>query len=149
MERNYAKRNFYSEFNRKNTIDNDMATYVKGEGEASGFYELCAEFLDVALDAPKFQDGTTCIGERDFKNAAASTIIYVKEHKVNDVEGLLDLIYEHHSHALRMNETRPLSGRVMEYDSRGMGGVGMLYDFSKIPSNIWEDIKNYILSKIN
>ena len=149
MERDYAKINFYSEFNRRNTIENDVSTYVKEKGEESRFYELCAEFLDIALDAPKYKDGTTVICEKDFESAAASAIIYAEEHNVLDIEDLLDLIYAHHSHAVRKNETRSLGGRVMEYDSRGMGGIGMFYDFSKIPANIWETIKSYILNKIN
>lgn len=149
MNRDYAKTNFYAEFNRKNNIENDVAAFVKDEGEASGFYELCAEFLDIALDAPKYKDGTTVIYEKDFESAAASAIIYAEEHNISDVEGLLELIYAHHSHAIRKNETRSLGGKVMEYDSSGMGGVGMYYNFTKIPATIWETIKTYILSKID
>ena len=145
--RDYAKINFYKEFDRTNTLHNEVAEFITNEGENSGFYELCAEFLDIALDAPKFKDGKTSIIQKDFEGAATSALIYIEEHDISDVHGLLDLIYEHHSHALRMNETRPTSGRVMEYDSYGYG-IGTLYDFSKIPKVFWKDIKSWIMSKI-
>lgn len=149
MERDYAKINFYREFDRKNTVDNEIATFVKNEGEASGFYELCATFLDIALDAPKFKDGATFIGEKDCEVAVASTVEYINNHNITNVEGLIDLIHEHYSRAVRKGEKRPLSGTVMQYDSKGCGGIGTLYNFSKIPANLWGNIRGYILQEID
>ena len=148
MKRDYAKANFYSEFTRKNSVKNDVATFVQNEGEASGFYELCAEFLDIALDAPKFQDGTTIIGEKDYEHAATSALVYIAEHDISDVNGLLELIYEHHSHAHRMNDTRPTSGQVEERDPHKFGSIGTWYNFCKIPAANWADIKCWIIDKI-
>lgn len=146
--RDYVKTNFYKEFKQKNTTKNDVAIFIENEGEASGFYELCAEFLDIALDAPKFQDGTTVIGEEDYERAATSALIYIAEHDISDVNGLLELIYEHHTHAHRMNDSRATSGRVEERDPNGFGSIGIWYDFCKIPAVNWADIKCWIIDKI-
>ena len=144
VERDYAKINFYAEFNRKNAIDSEIAMFVKNNGENSGFYELCATFLDIALNAKSFSDGSAIFDNADINTAIQMTLAYIKEHEITHPLDLLDLIYEHHTHALRKDENRPTSRTVWKNESSQWGRIGIFYDFTKIPVSIWDEIKGKI-----
>ena len=146
--RDYAKINFYSELKRNDTMLNDVFTFIEEKGEESGFYELCCKFLDITLNAPKFKDGTAILQYSDVDIAVNATETYIREHNIDDIYSLLNLIYEYHPKAHRMNETRSSNGIVWSESSSAFGRIGKYYDFSKIPSENWEEIKKQIFEKV-
>lgn len=74
---------------------------------------------------------------------------HVVDREIEDVDTLLSLIHEFHSHAVAWDDKRTTSGRVLpeNYNYQSIYG-GQYFNFKELPEDIWGDIatevKEYI-----
>ena len=143
--KDYAKENFYNYFLKDKPINDCMEKLQKVSD--SGFYEVCCLFLDVNLNSIKFKDVSAIFQHKDIDFAVNETRRFIEEQEITDANELLDLVYEYHPKAIRARESRCMGGVVWEENSSLFGKVGKYYNFSKIPLNIWEEIKKKIINE--
>ena len=122
--------------------------------ESTQFYELCQKYSDIALNAIKQRipgtcDVQGCFQFADIEIAKRATKDYVVDREIEDVDTLLSLIHEFHSHAVAWDDKRTTSGRVLpeNYNYQSIYG-GQYFNFKELPEDIWGDIatevKEYI-----
>ena len=122
--------------------------------ESTQFYELCQKYSDIALNAIKQRipgtcDVQGCFQFADIEIAKRATKDYVVDWEIEDVDTLLSLIHEFHSHAVAWDDKRTTSGRVLpeNYNYQSIYG-GQYFNFKELPEDIWGDIatevKEYI-----
>lgn len=122
--------------------------------ESTQFYELCQKYSDIALNAIKQRipgtcDVQGCFQFADIEIAKRATKDYVVDREIEDVDTLLSLIHEFHSHAVAWDDKRTTSGRVLpeNYNYQSIYG-GQYFNFKELPKDIWGDIatevKEYI-----
>ena len=122
--------------------------------ENTQFYELCQKYSDIALNAIKQRvpgtcDVQGCFQFTDIEAAKQATKDYVEEWEITDIDVLLSLIHDYHSHAVAWDDKRMTSGRVLpeNYDYQSMY-AGKYFSFKRLPEDIWEqiahEVKEYI-----
>lgn len=122
--------------------------------ENTQFYELCQKYSDIALNAIKQRvpgtcDVQGCFQFTDIEAAKQATKDYVAEWEIKDIDVLLSLIHDYHSHAVAWDDKRMTSGRVLpeNYDYQSMY-AGKYFSFKRLPEDIWEqiahEVKEYI-----
>lgn len=118
--------------------------------ENTQFYELCQKYSDIALNAIKQRvpgtcDVQGCFQFTDIEAAKQATKDYVAEWEIKEIDVLLSLIHEYHSHAVAWDDKRTTSGRVLpeNYDYQSMYG-GKYFNFKRLPEDIWEEIAHEV-----
>lgn len=140
-----SNENFYNSIKlyQKN-IDTILGATINIED--TGFYELCKKFSDIGLNAPKHViEGTCdvqgCFQDNDINIAVSEAVSYIKDWKITEVDLLLELICNMHSLAVDWDETRQKSAFIKSAGHNyNAGYAGKLYNFSKLPKNIFDKI---------
>ena len=111
-----AMEEFYYHF--ENNLDsipsNEIKDIVAKKKYNSGFYELCLQYSEIALNADKFitENGQLCgcFKNEDFDNATSATCQYIRENNIKDTHRFLSSIKTIHYYAKKDNENRQSSG---------------------------------------
>ena len=122
--------------------------------EDTQFYELCQKYSDISLNAIKQRipgtcDVQGCFQFADIESAKHATKNYVVEWEIKDIDTLLSLIHDFHSHAVAWDDKRTTSGRVLpeNYNYQSIYG-GKYFNFKELPEDTWEsialEVKEYI-----
>ncbi|MBR5363933.1 MAG: hypothetical protein IK134_11495 [Oscillospiraceae bacterium] len=122
----------------------------------SGFFELCAKFVDISLNAKKFPDPTTCdvpavFLYADVNAAKAAFKEYVTNHKLSDIDGVLEAIRIMHMYAILDDDTRTKSATITPKkptSNTQVGYVGKFHNFRMIPNEMWIEICQQIKTEI-
>lgn len=147
------KEQFYYEIERK-PISDELRQLIEEDKGNDGFYELCKKYSDIALNSQKkFNESTKKVQavfqEEDIENAENATIGFIFNQGIKDIDGFLDSIKIMYSSAIEWDDKRPQGGKVYsEEKDRNLGRTGKLFDFSKLPDNIWQEIVTDINQKI-
>lgn len=166
MKFHNEKRRFYTELYHK--IDTkeiatdefvDFANRNKTnnpDDNHSGFFEVCAKFVDISLNAKKFPDKTTCDVNAVFLyedvNAAKEAFKeYVTNHMLSDIDGVLEAIRIMHMYAVLDDDTRTKSATITpntpSFNSQ-LGYVGKFHNFCMIPNEMWIEICQQIKKEL-
>lgn len=124
------------------------------EDNTSDFYELCSTFSDISLNAPKWADPKTCNVEASFQFAdidRAKTAFksYIAETGLTDVVGVLEAVGQMHRLAVAWDDPRSKSGMVHPEGFNWQPGFwGMYHNFTELPDDIWQKIKDEIMEEM-
>lgn len=136
--------------------EKDYINKIWGEVEeirATEFFEFCKKFSDISLNAqrkiiPGTSDVQGLFRDEDIDVAKNATKKYVEEWHIGDVGLLLEFVYKMHSSAVEWNDNRGTYGSVFQ-ESNGRGPrLGKLYDFARIPKEIWNQTEKEILDYV-
>lgn len=124
------------------------------EQNTSQFYELCSKFADISLNAPKFANHKTCDIQgvflfSDISIAKSALKAFVIEHKLRDIQGLLDAVRLMHRLAVAWDDPRVKSGVVYpeRYDCQ-LGFIGKYHNYCDLPDDVWYRIENEIINEV-
>lgn len=155
-----SKDQFYSELEnkikRKKLTSDEFIEFIQAFKDPfdSGFYELCSTFSDISLNAVKQADPVTCdvqacFNYSDCDKAKAAFKNYVNSHKMTEVDGLFEAIYQMHRYAVARDDTRCKGGRIVPKDYDWKPGFGGKYhNFCKLPEDIWKQIADDIRKEL-
>jgi len=159
-----AKDQFYAELGHKidsNEIKSEeFVSFISAhagenpEDNTSGFYELCSNFSDISLNAPKWADPKTCDVQASFQyvdihKAKKAFKSYIAENGLTDIAGILDVVGQMHRFAVAWNDSRAKSGVVHPEGFNWQPGFfGKYHNFCELPSDIWEKIKCEIIEEM-
>ena len=121
---------------------------------SSAFYELCSKFADIPLNSLKWSNSGTCdvsacFQTADIRIAKDAFKKYISEKKLIDFEGVLETIRIMHSLAVAWDDPRSKYGIVKpENKDSNYGFAGKFYYFCELPSDIWNEIRDEIISEM-
>ena len=149
-----AMEEFYYHF--ENNLDsipsNEIKDIVAKKKYNSGFYELCLQYSEIALNADKFikENGQLggCFKNEDFDNATSATCQYIRENNIKDTHRFLSSIKTIHYYAKKDNENRQSSGFIPA-DNNPINKFGVYYNLLNLPDSIWDEIASEITAKLS
>ena len=120
-----------------------------------GYYELCQNFIDVALNAPKIKndDGSLAgaFQDSDIDIAKENAVEFIKNNGIKDIDNFFKVLECEYPQSASPNDTRRKSALVQEKETGLKGYVGTLYCFTHISDNVYSNmvtaIKKQLLKK--
>ena len=111
------------------------------------FYNVCAKFADISLNASKYRIPETCDIQgcfrfEDIERAKwVAKEFYVRK-SIEDVDELLEAIKSMYRLAVDFDDTRCSSALIKpENVNSSYGYLGVYYNFAEMPQDIWEVIE--------
>lgn len=113
------------------------------------FYHLCKNFIDIALNAPKFPNKENltveaCFQYSDMDKAKRATQDFISKFNIQNIEELLTVIKMFYPYA--SNDNRAKSGTLFKDSPYGSPNIGIYIDFCRIPDEIWNKLVEDILN---
>lgn len=149
-----AREQFYDELLQNDSLPDELMRILSVNPQESGFFELCQNFEDIALNAPKIRKQGTCEVQgvfqfTDIDTAKRATKAYIQEHHIIDVHSFLEVVHDMYPHAVLWDDKREKSGLVRPEDYDGTSPfAGVYYDFTRIPEDQWQEIIADVLKYI-
>lgn len=118
-----------------------------------GYYELCQNFIDVALNALKIKndDGSLAgvFQDSDIDIAKENAVEFIKNNGIEDIDNFFKVLECQYPQSASPKDTRCKSGMVQEKGTELKGYVGTLYFFTHISDNVYSnmvtDIKKQLI----
>lgn len=124
-----------------------MKIYAVLEDSCMEFYNVCARFADISLNAPKYRipgtcDIQGCFQYKDIEKAKWVAKAFYTRNSIEDVDELLKAIRLMYRLAVDFDDTRCSSAVIKpENTDSSYGYFGTYYNFAEMPQNIWEDVE--------
>lgn len=141
------KEKFYYDINSSDKIS-DQVKRVIGD-EKSMFYEICKQFANIGINAPKKLDENNLSIQgyfqyEDIARAEEEACRFIE--KVGMIDDVLDAFHYYHGYAVDWNQIEQTQGIIMKYGSTG--GIGQYVNFAHLPENQWILIQNEIIERL-
>ena len=141
-----AVEQFYSSLTDNEEL-RKMKIYEVLEDSCMEFYNVCARFADISLNAPKYRilgtyDIQGCFQDKDIEEAKEVAKDFYARKSIEDVDELLKAIRVMYRLAVDFDDTR-CSSTVIKSENvdNSYGYLGTYYNFAEIPQNIWDDVE--------
>lgn len=136
------KRQFYSRVIKDNP-DTEIAKLLQ-ENDDCGYYELCQNFVDVALNAPiiRNDDGSLSgvFQHSDIAIAKDKAVAFIKNNGITEIDSFFEILDREYPFSTAPGDTRRKSGMVKEEGAGYIGYMGTLYFFTHISDNVYSDM---------
>ena len=143
MENNYFKNEFYHQISALEDVSSDLKTLI--EKNESGFYEVCKKYAEIVLNSGKIKDEKSKsvqgkFWEADIDSAKGTTKEFVEKFDIRNVEELMEVIHIMYQNVIN-NENKGQMAVLWQQEVAIFGRCGMLLDLTKLPEDIWQEIK--------
>ncbi len=132
--------------------DEILSLLSESEDNTQILYGLCSDYSHISINSKKIQTDKLSLGclpfENDIDLAVSSTIDFINKYEIVDVEGLMDLIFELHPHAIKSEDSQKQQSGMLKADSNNMGIYGTYFRFNELPKETFLSIKERILEKL-
>ena len=136
------KKQFYSRVIKDNP-GTEIAKLLQ-ENDDCGYYELCQNFVDVALNAPIIRnDDRSLSGVFQHSDIAISkdkAVAFIKNNGITEIDSFFEILDREYPFSTAPDDTRRKSGMVKEEGSGYIGYMGTLYFFTHISDNVYSDM---------
>lgn len=108
---------------------------------------MCERFADISLNAPKYRVSGTCRVQGcfqfiDIEKAKSDAKVFFDDNSLKNIDEYMLAIRTLYRFAVDFNDSRCLDGIVKpENTDASYGTLEAYYNFTKMSSNIWEDIE--------
>lgn len=153
MKKNEYQLEQFKRFLGNAKINDEIASLLaEGEDKTQILYDLCSDYSHVSINSKKVKTDKLSLGclplENDIELAVSSTLDFINKYKIDDIEGLMDLICELHPHAIKSEDSKKQKSGMLKDDSIKMGLYGVYFTFNKLPKETFLLIKERILKEL-